>query len=166
MYNYVSKISVSIMLGITLVLGFAGCDDGSDDDKIDLMAAIPATVTVQVGLTTGEMTFSFADGTLDAADTTELMQLLTTNVINLNVANDDNGVNYDLTSGTFTNSDPDTAGEYTVALAEGGGGVTVVFFNSFDGTKIVEGNNYTAVVDVALNDYFKTQSFTRAVVVE
>lgn len=157
--------SVMAMLAAAL-LTFQACDDGGGDDKIDLMASIPDPVLVQVGLQTGSMTFDFIDGTLYTEDTTELMQLLSLNVITLAVTNDDNGVSYELTDGTYVNAEVEAPGEYTVELHEDGQGVIVSFYNWFDDTKLNEGGNYTAAVDVAQNDYFKTQTFTRAVTVE
>jgi len=160
----VLSFGCAILAGTVGFLG--GCDEEKADGKISLDAVIPDPVTVDVGLLTGTMTFDFSADPLDSADTTELIQLLASDVISLSLSDGGNGVTYELSEGTFINAEPDYPGEYQVLLSEEGALVEVVFYNSFDGAHVQAGGDYTATLDVVANDYFATESFTRAVTVE
>ena len=161
MFNVMKKLGVMAILTLALMV-FISCDDDGDDLlALSGIVADPVPITIQGDI--GTLTFDFSGDPLASENALDMKLLLSNGTIFLNVAATETGTSYDLLGGTQVDVTPAGSGEYQISADETGAIVTVRFFNNFQGSTIVLGGVYTAVVNVNANDYFKTEEFSRGV---
>ena len=134
-------------------------DAGDAEGKYSLRDNVidPVAITLVSGQSQGVIDLAFTTAFPDV-ENEMLKGLLTSDVITVNVVNNATGVNYELTSGSLVESTPNDDGQYSVELNSTRDGLTIWFFNSFDNKSIHEGGDYGATLEVAENDYFKTDT--------
>ena len=161
MFNAMKKMEIMAILIMALMV-FVSCDDDGDDlTALSGIVADPVPVAIQGDV--GTLTFDFTGDPLALDNAADMKLLLSDGTIFLNVAATETGTNYDLIGGTLVEVTPTGSGQYQVSADETGAIVTVRFFNDFQGSTIVLGGMYSAVVNVNANDYFKTEEFSRGV---
>ena len=161
MLNAMKKLKIMAILTLALMVVTSGDDDGDDLLALSGIVADPVPVAIQGDL--GTLTFDFSGDPLASENALDMKLLLSNGTIFLNVAATETGTSYDLLGGTQVDVTPAGSGEYQISADETGAIVTVRFFNNFQGSTIVLGGVYTAVVNVNANDYFKTEEFSRGV---
>ena len=161
MSNALKKMEIMAILILALMV-FVSCDDDSDDlIALSGIVADPVPVTIQGDI--GTLTFDFSGDPLASDNALDMKLLLSTGTIFLSVVATETTTSYDLTGGTLVEATPADSGQFQVSADETGAVVTVRFFNEFQGSAIVSGGAYSAVVNVNANDYFKTEEFSRGV---
>lgn len=161
MLNAMKKLKIMAILTLALMVVTSCDDDGDDLLALSGIVADPVPVAIQGDL--GTLTFDFSGDPLASENALDMKLLLSNGTIFLNVAATETGTSYDLLGGTQVDVTPAGSGEYQISADETGAIVTVRFFNNFQGSTIVLGGVYTAVVNVNANDYFKTEEFSRGV---
>lgn len=157
-----------ILVAVALVGAFAcGCDDDDDDQGLySLNAALANPVAVTLEGDLGRLEFAFTTNPIPNEPSATMLSFLTGGTIALNVANDETGVNYNLTQGVQVTGTPAAQGEYNVTDLNGDGtALTITFYNEFDGASIRADGDYTGTVSVKDNQFFVVEEFTREVTV-
>jgi hypothetical protein len=114
---------------------------------------------------TGTLTMSFDAPLPSHEEGDSALEDLIGDIITLEVQNDD-GINVTLSDGERISGTPDDEGEWTIELGNDfRTEVNVTFYNEFEGRSMQDGDEYTANIAIAENDYFEEESFVRDVTV-
>lgn len=132
----------------------------SIDDNLDN----PVVITLEDD-STATFTMRFEAGLPEPEQGDDALEDLLGDIITLDVQNSD-GISVTLSDGTLVTSPPDDEGEWGISLGNTDRTeVDVVFYNLFDSRSMQDGDEYTALIEIAANDYFEEESLTRDVTV-
>ena len=143
---------------------------GGDAGNAPELYSIDENLAEQMEITlqddsTGTLTMRFASPLPEPEEGDEMLEDLLGDVITLEVQNDD-GISVLLSDGELISGTPNDEGEWSIEIGNGDRTeVDVTFYNEFEGRAMQDGDEYTARIEVAENDYFVEESFSRDVTV-
>jgi len=148
----------------TLITDFSA----PDGDLYSLDENMSSQINVSLAAdSTATLTLSFTEQLPGGADDNEdLLALITAGTVDLVVANNATGVDFNLAANGTHVENPAGPGQYSLALAADRNSINIVFYNEVSGVTLHAGGDYTATVTVLTNQWFEVEEFIRAVNVQ